>query len=120
MIIDEAIKQAEEKAKELKEKSERNIIEVTKEGVICLYDGKEYEDCLECAKEHEQLAGWLEELKELRSFAEFVTREVLDEDFEDCSGAFAEIACRKLVKLGYVVLDGDTYKRGNENDNSKT
>ena len=112
MTLDAAIKHAKEKAEELKEtaKTYPNYEP---------YD-KDHNNCLECANEHEQLAEWLEELKELRSFAEFVTREVLDEDFEEGSGAFAEIACRKLVKLGYVILDGDTYKRGNENDNSKT
>lgn len=66
MILDEAIKHYEEKAKELKEKAESNIIEITKEGVIRVYDGKEYVDCIECAEEHEQLAEWLKELKALK------------------------------------------------------
>lgn len=43
-------------------------------------------------------------------FAQFVAKEVLDECFEDNAGAFAEIACRKLVKLGMVEVDGDVYR----------
>lgn len=43
-------------------------------------------------------------------FAQFVAKEVLDEWFEDNAGAFAEIACRKLVKLGMVEVDGDVYR----------
>ena len=52
MTLDEAIKHCEEKAKELKEKAESNIIETTEEGWIRVYDGKEYTDCLNCAEEH--------------------------------------------------------------------
>lgn len=113
--LDEAITHCKEKAEENRQKAGFET-----DNLRYMMSDDERSDCLECAKEHEQLAGWLEELQELRSFAEFVTREVLDEDFEEGSGAFAELTCRKLVKLGYVVLDGDTYKRGNENDNFET
>ena len=68
-------------------------------------------NCLECAKEHEQLAEWLKELKDLRAFAKWVRGEVLDDYFEESSGAFAEIACRKLTKLGYTEVDGGVYKK---------
>ena len=51
MTIDEAIKHAEEVA-------ERNEIRAS------WFWGKEgYEDCIEYAKEHRQLAEWLKELK---------------------------------------------------------
>ena len=57
--LDEAIKHCEEKAKELKAKVPYKIF------------GDEWqqedEDCMKCAEEHEQLAEWLKELKELRS-----------------------------------------------------
>lgn len=43
-------------------------------------------------------------------FAKFVASEVCDDDFKDNSDCFAEVACRKLVKLGLLKLDGDTYK----------
>lgn len=66
MTLEEAIRHCEEKAKEQKAKAESNIIETTEEGWIRVYDGKEYDDCLKCAKEHEQLAEWLKELKDYR------------------------------------------------------
>ena len=58
LSIDEAIAHAREVANTQKGKSG-----------ICLQNGLECEhfsDCLKCAEEHEQLAEWLEELKELR------------------------------------------------------
>ena len=59
MTLDEAITHCKEKAKELREtaKTYPNYKP---------YD-KDHNDCLECAKEHEQLAGWLEELKEYKT-----------------------------------------------------
>ena len=58
LSIDEAIAHAREVANTQKGKSG-----------ICLQNGLECEhfsDCLKCAEEHEQLAEWLEELKQLR------------------------------------------------------
>ena len=43
-------------------------------------------------------------------FANWVAKEVLDDYFEESSGAFAEIACRKLVKLGLVEVKDNVYK----------
>ena len=105
MILDEAIKHAEEKAEELRERSD--VLSETS----TTSKGKEISDCLECAEEHEQLAEWLKELQDLRAFAKWVRGEVLDNYFEESSGAFAEIACRKLTKLGYTEVDGDVYKK---------
>ena len=58
MTLDEAIKHCEEKANELKEtaKSYPNYEP---------YD-KDHYACLKCAKEHEQLAEWLTQLKRLK------------------------------------------------------
>ncbi len=55
MTIDEAIKHCKEKQKKLNEQA-------------CSADmtEKEAADCFECAKEHLQLATWLEELQEWR------------------------------------------------------
>ena len=52
MTLDEAIKHCEEKAEEKRKDYER----------ACAYNIPS-EGCLECAKEHEQLAEWLKELK---------------------------------------------------------
>lgn len=59
MTIDEAINHAKEVASELKRKSG-----------ICVQNDNEcdkFSGCLNCAKEHEQLAEWLEELKAMRN-----------------------------------------------------
>ena len=36
-------------------------------------NGKPYEECLECASEHEQLASWLEELAERREADKWIS-----------------------------------------------
>lgn len=43
-------------------------------------------------------------------FADYVARNVVNEDFSEDVDIYAEVLCRKLVKLGLVKLDGDTYK----------
>ena len=58
MTLDEAIKHCKEKAKELSDKA---YAEVNK----TMTEDEAYE-CNECAREHEQLAEWLTELKERR------------------------------------------------------
>lgn len=46
-------------------------------------------------------------------FCEWVADTVLYEDFEDkwTLGAFAEVACRKLYKLGFVRKDGEYWTK---------
>ena len=61
MTLDEAIKHCEEVA----EKNEKTIAYYTIQGDKEWLDECE-KDCIECAKEHRQLAEWLNELKELR------------------------------------------------------
>lgn len=55
MTLEEAIKHCEEKAEEIRKANEEMPT-----------DCKLSEDLCECAKEHEQLAGWLKELKRYR------------------------------------------------------
>lgn len=45
----------------------------------------------------------------LLKFAKWVASEVCDDNFEDFPGAFAEIACRKLHKLGIIKTDGENW-----------
>ena len=59
MILDEAIKHCEEKAKELRRKA---IVDYENDKTTL----PEFADCRECAQEHEQLAKWLEELQAFR------------------------------------------------------
>lgn len=58
MTLDEAIKHCEEKAKELSDKAYAEWGKGMTE--------EEAYDCNECAREHEQLAEWLKELKARR------------------------------------------------------
>lgn len=89
MTLDEAIKHCEEVAKA--REAEANKIT----------DVKELFDCLECSCEHQQLAEWLKELKELRERpqGDLISREALKKEFE---------------KLGY------TYRVTNIIDNAPT
>lgn len=52
----------------------------------------------------------LEPQGEWIEFADYVARNVVSEDFSEDVDFYAEVLCRKLVKLGLVKLDGDTYK----------
>lgn len=66
MTLDEAIKHCKEKAEELRLEAEQ----VRDIGEVVSNPNQPYnepvKDCFECANEHEQLAEWLEELKEWR------------------------------------------------------
>ena len=66
LTIEEAIVHHYEKANELRQEAE-----------YMLKDSIDYEPCLECANEHEQLAKWLEELKELRGDCEYENGKLL-------------------------------------------
>ena len=47
-----------------------------------------------------------EEIKNLKNFASWVTEWIFKPDFEENAGAFAELALRKLNKLGYTFKIG--------------
>lgn len=50
--------------------------------------------------------NWFQHINELGEFAEFVARWIFNPNFEEETGAFAELACRRLHKLGYVSKKG--------------
>ena len=58
MTLDEAIQHAREVAREKRIESQE---------CLCVQDWASAEACHECAAEHEQLAAWLEELRDRRS-----------------------------------------------------
>ena len=62
-----------------------------------------------CKEEHHQLAKWLKELKALRDFANFVAESVMDEEFEENSGFYAEVYCRKLHKMGFIEAEDNKW-----------
>ena len=53
-----------------------------------------------------------------KEFIEWVIEEIMDEEnWELNCISFPEIACRKLVKMGYLKIEGEMYKRReNETD----
>lgn len=68
-----------------------------------------YQECIECASEHRQLAEWLRELKALKDFANFVAENVMEEDFKENSDFYAEVFCRKLHKMGFIEAEDDKW-----------
>ena len=75
MTLDEAIKHYEEKTEEL----ERSAKLHQRPNKDIKGSGKRYLNCIECAKEHRQLAEWLKELKKLRA----EQKDVYEKGYED-------------------------------------
>lgn len=75
MTIDEAIAHAREKAKE-----QRYYANFERNGMM-------YQSCIKCAEEHEQLAEWLEELKQYRAIG----------TPEECRAATERQKAKKLI-----------------------
>lgn len=67
MKLEEAIKHARKKAKEMTTKINE---------LFPSFEGRKY---LDCAEEHYQLADWLEELKELREYKKKMKAQFLDD-----------------------------------------
>lgn len=71
MTLDEAIAHAREVATEQKRRS----------GTCVINDNEcdKFSACIKCAEEHEQLAEWLEELKELREYKKRMEMQYLND-----------------------------------------
>lgn len=54
-------------------------------------------------------------ITECFGFAEWVAKQVCQEDFDE-DGTFAEMACRKLWRLGIVRMNGDDWEYGEVDD----
>lgn len=54
--------------------------------------------------------------KDLHMFADWVASEVCREDFADDADFFAEVACRKLAKLGIIKLINKEWHYENKGD----
>ena len=103
MTLDEAIKHCEEKAKELrKEKSK----------MARLGREQEWADCLECAKEHEQLAEWLKELKALRNDCEYKGGKILKRVSGDYVTYKIEYLLNNLAREIYLLESYRKWKKG--------
>ena len=108
MTLDEAIKHAEEVALE-----ER----VNYQECVAVLDMEGAEECYECGKQHEQLAVWLKELKQLREQSKWipiVRREPTEEEKEEYFEQHREELCymidNQMPHNGQEVLlsGGDT------------
>ena len=132
MTIDEAIAHAREKAKYKKTKYDKCPTRMRYCCEMCFHKPK----CNEVAKEHEQLAEWLEELKSYRAsvFSGYMTQKMLKEEYNkaiddliaECENAkFAESDEISLSDIHTGVNSGlsmaihfaEQLKRGGENGN---
>ena len=106
LSIDEAIAQAREKAKEIRE----NIIDGNNLEPYESYCNAMTE---RCAEKHEQIAEWLEELKSYRAsvFSGYMTQKMLKEEYNKAIDDFAE-KLKAKCKVHYV--DCDPYFGGIE------
>jgi hypothetical protein len=95
MTLDEAINYCEEKARELR--TPRAYTDI--EGNL-----RATETCEECAREHEQLAEWLKELKALKEGkGDLISREALKEQFTE--GAYTSKGVREIIDNAPTVSD---------------
>ena len=76
MTIDEAIAHAREVAAKQRSASSEWLEQSNEEGSL---EEEISKGCEKCAQEHEQLAKWLEELKELREYKERMEIQYLDD-----------------------------------------
>ena len=69
-------------------------------------------DCLPtgCYEEVEEVINALEQEPKTEQFAKWVATEIFDDMWEYNKDSFAEIACRKLAKLGIVRAKGDEWE----------
>ena len=69
-------------------------------------------DCLptDCYEEVEEVIKALEQSPKMEQFAKWVATEIFDDMWEYNKDSFAEIACRKLTKLGIVRAKGDEWE----------
>lgn len=101
MTIDEAISHAREVASEQKRRSGE-----------CVQDDSEHDKlstCLECAKEHEQIAEWLEELKRYRDTNSICIH--LDIDSDEVKRLIAD-ARIKAIDDFYSAMQADYSMKG--------
>ena len=68
----------------------------------------------------EALTDILEQSPKIEQFVKWVATEIFDDMWEYNKDAFAEIACRKLAKLGIVRAKGDEWEMVESEDNQMT
>ena len=102
MTLDEAIKHCKEKAKELSDKAYQEWgVSMTEEDAY---------DCNECAREHEQLAEWLKELKALRGDCEYKGGKILKRMSDDYVTYKIEYLLDNLAREIYLLESSRKWK----------
>lgn len=103
MSIDEAIAHARKKAKYKKTKYDKCPTRMRYCCEMCFHKPK----CNEVAKEHEQLAEWLEELKSYRAsvFSGYMTQKMLKEEYNKAIDDFKKMLTIEKIKE-YAESDG--------------
>jgi hypothetical protein len=81
-----------------------------KENIMKLQTYKMFEGEDTLYVERDDVLKLLEQEPKTEQFAKWVATEIFDEMWEYNKDAFAEIACRKLAKLGIVRAKGDEWK----------
>ena len=105
MTIDEAIAYAREKAKYKKTKYDKCPTRMRYCCEMCFHKPK----CNEVAKEHEQLAEWLEELKSYRAsvFSGYMTQKMLKEEYNKAIDDFVTNVKEHQYLLSDVINSKD-------------
>ena len=75
-----------------------------------IVNGTPYETVTEFADRCKECGSRYGKLLKTEQFAEWVATEIFDDMWEYNKDAFAEIACRKLEKLGIVRAKGDEWE----------
>lgn len=100
MKLEEAIKHCEEKAKELRKDADY---------LDAPYgmDTSARTECLECANEHEQLAGWLKDYKRLLEMpkGDLISREALKKAVEELLNDTLDGIVKFGIRKAYEIID---------------
>ena len=104
MTLDEAIAHCEEVAEEKQKQADGNI-QFVKDNIQYLYDGKEYRECCECAKEHRQLAEWLKELKRHREAWQKVKEDISHRENRLPCSTVGDVAMKSAYVIALEVID---------------
>ena len=97
MTLDEAIKHEEEAA----EKNEKKAKNYPRPDKNVRGSGRKYNDCIECASEHRQLAEWLKELKQLREQTRWIPISERLPKVADCYTVTRKIGSDLIVSACY-------------------
>lgn len=100
----------EEDYERLKEYKKAPFRSLTSRAYEAIANGTPYETVTEFADRCKECGSKYGKLLKTERFAKWVATEIFDDMWEYNKDAFAEIACRKLEKLGIVRAKGDEWE----------